>query len=107
MFRIGTEAVALLRAQRLNALYRIIPRGEVKRVLAQTGRHCRFCPRLPNLFVVYFVLALGLFCTDCYRPMHQVKERRMPLLRTATGWRWRKTLLMMAMTRVRRSRGTP
>ena len=67
MFRIGTEAVALLRAQRLNALYRIIPRGEVKRVLAQTGRHCRFCPRLPNLFVVYFVLAMGLFCTDCYR----------------------------------------
>src|SRR5436190_12234826 len=39
--------------------------------------------------------------------MHQVKERRMPLLRTATGCRWRKTLLMTAITRVRRSRGTP
>src|SRR4051812_36202334 len=39
--------------------------------------------------------------------MHQVKLNRMPLLRTATGCRCRKTLLMMAMTRVRRSRGTP
>src|SRR3954465_13681787 len=39
--------------------------------------------------------------------MHQVKERRMPLFRTATGCRWRKTLLMTAITRVRRSRGTP
>ena len=66
MFRIGTEALALLRAQRLNALYRIIPRDEVKRVLAQAGRR-RLCPRLPDLFVVYFVLALGLFCCDCYR----------------------------------------
>src|SRR5581483_5536542 len=66
MFRIGTEALALLRAQRLNALYRIIPRDEVKRVLAQAGRR-RLCPRLPDLFVLYFVLALGLFCCDCYR----------------------------------------
>jgi hypothetical protein len=66
MFRIGTEALALLRSQRLNALYRIIPRQEVKRVLAQAGRR-RLCPRLPDLFVVYFVLALGLFCCDCYR----------------------------------------
>jgi hypothetical protein len=67
MFRIGTEAVALLRAQRLHSLYRIIPRVEVKRALSQSGRRSRSCPRLPNLFVVYFVLALGLFCTDCYR----------------------------------------
>lgn len=66
MSRIGTEAVALLRAQRLNALYRIIPRCEVKWALAQGGRR-RFCPRLPDLFVVYFVLAMGLFCCDCYR----------------------------------------
>jgi hypothetical protein len=67
MFRIGTEALALLRAPRLNALYRIIPRSEVKRALALSGHHRRLCPRLPDVFVVYFVLALGLFCTDCYR----------------------------------------
>src|SRR3954470_7163173 len=40
-------------------------------------------------------------------PMHHVKLNRMPLLRTATGCRWRNTLDMTAMTRVRRSRGTP
>jgi Transposase DDE domain/Insertion element 4 transposase N-terminal len=67
MFGTGTEAIALLRAQRLNALYRIIPRCEVKRALARNGRQRRLCPRLPDLFVVYFVLALGLFCNDCYR----------------------------------------
>src|SRR5437588_8901883 len=39
--------------------------------------------------------------------MHQVKLKRIPLFRTATGCRCRKTLDMMAMTRVRRSRGTP
>ena len=67
MFRIGSEAVALLRARRINALYRIIPRGKVKRILKKTGRHKAFCPLLPNLFMVYFVLGLALFCTDSYR----------------------------------------
>jgi Insertion element 4 transposase N-terminal/Transposase DDE domain len=67
MFRIGKEAVALSRAQRLGALHRIIPRQKVKRVLAMTGHDRVFCARLPALFMVYFVLAMGLFCTDCYR----------------------------------------
>ena len=67
MFGICSEAVSLLRAQRLNALYRIIPREKVKRILAKTGRHHAFCSRLPNLFMVYFVLAIGLFCRDSYR----------------------------------------
>ena len=66
MFCLGKEAVALSRAQRIAALYRIIPRDQVKRVLRQTRRD-RPCPRLPGVFLVYFVLALGLFCTDCYR----------------------------------------
>src|SRR5437016_6085197 len=39
--------------------------------------------------------------------MHQVNDSRMPLLRTATGCKCRKTLLITAITRVRRSRGTP
>src|SRR5438094_8893247 len=29
----------------------------------------------------------------------------MPLLRTETGWRWRKTLVSMTTTRLRRARG--
>jgi hypothetical protein len=67
MFGLGSEAVALLRARRINALYRIIPREKVKRILAKSGRHRAYCPLVPNLFMVFFVLALGLFCTDCYR----------------------------------------
>jgi hypothetical protein len=67
MFRIGKEAVALSRAQRIGALYRIIPREKVKRILRTTGRDRAFCARLPALFVVYFLLAMGLFCNDCYR----------------------------------------
>jgi hypothetical protein len=67
MFSVGTEAIALSRAQRLNALHRIIPRDKVKRILSRTGRHRVSCSRLPAVFMVYFLLAMGLFCTDCYR----------------------------------------
>ena len=67
MFRIGTEALALSRAQQLHALHRIIPRDQVNRILHKNARSRRVCRRLPDVFVVYFVLALGLFCTDCYR----------------------------------------
>jgi hypothetical protein len=67
MFRIGTEAVALSRAQRLGALYRIIPREKVKRIVRATGHSKAFCGRLPAAFMVYFLLAMGLFCTDCYQ----------------------------------------
>jgi hypothetical protein len=67
MFRIGTEAVALSRAQRLHSLHRIIPRAQVKRVLSKTKKDRAFCARLPAVFMVYFLLAMGLFCTDCYR----------------------------------------
>lgn len=67
MCRLGKEAVALSRAQRLSALYRIIPLAKVKRALAQCGHDHAFCARLPAVFMVYFVLAMGLFCRDCYR----------------------------------------
>jgi len=67
MFRIGKEAAALSRAQRLGALHRIIPREKVKQVLQEIGPDRTFCARLPDLFMVYFVLAMGLFCRDCYR----------------------------------------
>ncbi len=44
-----------------------IPRDKVKRILSRTGRHRVSCSRLPAVFMVYFLLAMGLFCTDCYR----------------------------------------
>src|ERR1700722_15936852 len=75
MFSPGTEAVALSRAQRLAALYRIIPREKVKQALHKTGRDRTYCPRVPGVFLVYFALALGLFCTDCYRQVFRWLKR--------------------------------
>jgi hypothetical protein len=67
---IGKEADAFASwptRQRLRALKRIIPRARVEDVLTRTGRDRTPCPRLPSWFLVWFVIALGLFCRDCYR----------------------------------------
>jgi hypothetical protein len=53
--------------ERLRALKRIIPRAHVEAILARTGHDRAFCPRLPAWFMVWFVVALGLCCRDCYR----------------------------------------
>jgi hypothetical protein len=53
--------------ERLRALKRIIPRARVEDVLARTGHDRAHCARLPGWFMVWFVIALGLFCRDCYR----------------------------------------
>ena len=53
--------------ERIRALKRIIPRANVEAVLARCGRAGRFCRRLPGWFMVWFVIALGLFCRDSYR----------------------------------------
>jgi hypothetical protein len=66
MFSMGAEAGLLCREQRLAGLYRIIPLRLVKRAICRCGRQ-RLCLRCPALFMVYFVLAMGLFCGDCYR----------------------------------------
>src|SRR3954467_451592 len=67
---IGTEVDALASwptRERTRALKRIIPRARVEEVLARTGHDRARCPRLPGWFLVWFVIALGLFCRDCYR----------------------------------------
>jgi len=66
MFLGDREVAALSRADRLAGLKRIVPRQRIKQVLAQTKKD-RWCPRLPAVFMVWFVLALGMFCQDCYR----------------------------------------
>jgi hypothetical protein len=66
MFSMGAEAALLCREQRLAGLHRIIPLRRVKRAICQCGRR-RLCLRCPAQFMVYFVLAMGLFCGDCYR----------------------------------------
>src|SRR5512147_2156088 len=53
--------------ERLRALQRIIPRVQVEAVLAQTGHDRAVCRRLPGWFMVWFLIALGLCCRDCYR----------------------------------------
>jgi hypothetical protein len=54
-------------AERLRALQRILPRATVQAVLRRTGHARRRYLRLPAWFVVWFVVALGLFCRDSYR----------------------------------------
>jgi hypothetical protein len=53
--------------ERLRALQRIIPRARVDDALAQTGRDRTPCRRLPGWFMVWFMIALGLFSRDAYR----------------------------------------
>jgi hypothetical protein len=53
--------------ERLRALKRIIPRADIEGVLQRTGTNRAHCRRLPAWFLVRFVIALGLFCRDCYR----------------------------------------
>src|SRR4051812_27560602 len=53
--------------ERLRALKRIIPRADTEGVLRRTGKGRAYCRRLPAWFLVRFVIALGLFCRDCYR----------------------------------------
>src|SRR5947209_4881464 len=67
---IGTEVDALASwptPERTRALKRILPRARVEEVLARTGHDRARCRRLPGWFLVWFVIALGLFCRDCYR----------------------------------------
>jgi hypothetical protein len=62
-------------AERVRALQRIIPRTDIQAVLRQTGQDRRHCPRLPPWFMVWFVIALGLFCRDCYRQVFKWLQR--------------------------------
>ena len=71
MSRFGKDAVALQsdwqQQVTFSALYRIIPPRTITRVLQQTRRSKRFCSRAPDAFMVFFVIAMGLYRGDCYR----------------------------------------
>ncbi len=58
-------------AERVQALKRIIARREVQAVLRQTGQDRRHCRRVPPWFMVWFVIALGLFGGDNYRQVYR------------------------------------
>jgi hypothetical protein len=74
MYSIGREAARLApwsARQRLTALKRIIPLKKVKAALRRAGRGRTFCPRTCDGFMLWFVVALGLFCSDCYRQLYR------------------------------------
>lgn len=57
--------------ERVQVLKRIISRRDVQAVVRATGQDRRHCRRLPPWFMVWFVIALGLFCGDCYRQVYR------------------------------------
>ncbi len=71
-------------AERLRALKRLIPRARILAVLRRTGHARRRYLRLPAWFMVWFVIALGLFCRDSYR---QVFKWLQPFRRRGTPGR--------------------
>src|SRR6516165_3506924 len=82
-----TEAATLAQwptAERIRALKRIIPRAQVQAILRRTGHAHRRYLRLPAWFMVWFVIALGLFCRDSYR---QVFKGLQPFRRKGTPGR--------------------
>ena len=69
MLRLDKEVAAIAQqptAERVKALKRIIPCSTIKSILKKTGQ-MRLCRRLPKWFMVWFVIGMGLFSTDCYR----------------------------------------
>src|SRR5438128_5827222 len=57
-------------AERLRALRKIIPCSLIKSILKQTGQN-RLCRCLPKYLMVWFVIAMGLCATDCYRQIYR------------------------------------
>ena len=87
MNSLSTDAATLAQwptAERVRALKRIIPRAKVQEVLRRTGHARRRYLRLPAWFMVWFVIALGLFCRDSYR---QVFKWLQPFRRKGTPGR--------------------
>ena len=78
MLHLGKEAAQLAASptdERVAALKRIIPRARVKSILKQLGLDRRFCPCLPNWFMVWFVIGMGLCGRDCHRQVFRWLQR--------------------------------
>lgn len=72
------ELSSLPTAERIEALKRIIPKAKIQEVLERCRHGTRGCGRLPKWFMVWFVVALGLFCRDCYRQLFKWLGRFQP-----------------------------
>lgn len=71
-------AVQWSSAERLRALKRIVSLKAIARALGPARRKHRHCRRLPRWFMVWFVIALGLFCRDSYRQVFRWLRRFQP-----------------------------
>jgi hypothetical protein len=74
MVCIGTKAAspaAFSTRQRFTALKRIIPVEKRKAALRRSGRGRTLCPRVGDEFMLLFVVAMGLFASDCYRQVYR------------------------------------
>jgi hypothetical protein len=60
-------AVSWSTTERVRALKRIVSRKAIAKALRKSSGKHRHCRRLPRWFMVWFVIALGLFCRDSYR----------------------------------------
>ena len=74
----GDVAVQWSTSERVAALKRIVPQAAIRIVWQKTGRGRVPCPRLPRWFVVWFVIAMALFCRDSDRQvfgwLHRFRE---------------------------------
>lgn len=78
----GDLAVRWTTAERVQALKQIVSRTAIAKALRPwKGKH-RYCRRLPRWFMVWFVIALGLFCQDSYRQvfrwLHRFRSKIIP-----------------------------
>jgi hypothetical protein len=62
-------------AERVRALKRFVPRKAIAKALRESATQHRYCRRLPRWFMVWFVIALGLFCRDSYRQIFRWLRR--------------------------------
>ncbi|MDY3554912.1 transposase domain-containing protein [Gemmata sp. JC717] len=53
--------------ERIGALKQLLPREMMAEVVAESNLPSNFCRRLPNWFLLWFVVAIGLFGRDSYR----------------------------------------
>ena len=67
-------AVRWSTAERVAAWKRIVPQAAIRVVLRKTGRGKSPCWRRPRWFVVWFVIAMALFCRDSFRQVVDVPD---------------------------------
>ncbi|MDB5306214.1 MAG: hypothetical protein JWO38_416 [Gemmataceae bacterium] len=70
--------------ERVAALKELLPRSLLADAVAEPSLRSRFCRRLPNWFMLWFVVGIGLFSRDSYR---QVFKWLQPFRRGGTPGR--------------------